>query len=137
MTVSKTFKTTGTYEFRVGVRDSHGNELIRFFTVIVYDSLVDENPRIFIKQRDPYSFVMFASDPVYGIGVRFRNFFWDFGDGNYLADGSGSYVMHTYSNDNRVYPVTLTIVDIFGNRKSVSKFLDVTGSKDDVKIAVC
>ena len=128
--VSQTFKAAGTYEFRVGIRDSHGNELIGYYEVLIYDTTADEEPRFFIEQRGPREFTMFIGNPLYDVSVTERNYFWDFGDNTY---GRFNYQRHTYSSPG-IYPVTLTVLDTLGNRRTVSKVLNVTGTEDDVKL---
>ena len=130
--VSKTFKTAGTYEFRVGIRDSHGNEFIEYYLIHVYDTAADEEPKFFIEQRGPREFVMFFGNPLYEVSATYRNVFWDFGDNTYSRRW---FAGHTYSAPG-MYPVTLTVLDILGNRRTVSRILNVTGEEDDVKLSI-
>ena len=119
LSVSKTFNNPGFHPVKVGLRDAHGNETVHHFDVLVYDSSVDEQPRFFASQddNDPYNMHFSASyESLYGVLNRY--FFWDLGNGDFRR---GLYT-YTYAQ-NGIYPVTLTTVDVFGNRKSVMEIL--------------
>ena len=125
LTVSKTFNNPGRHLAFLGLRDSKGNESMRYFNVYVYDSSVEEKPRFFARQQsnDPYKIKFNAStEELYGVPARYR--FWNSGDGNL----SRSLNTYTYSQDG-MYPVTLSTIDMFGKRQSVSKLLNIDGEK--------
>ncbi|MCZ0932735.1 MAG: PKD domain-containing protein [Oligoflexia bacterium] len=124
--VSRTYDNPGRYSVLVGLRDSHGNEFMRYIDVYVYDPLVEEQPRFTARQRtDNPQEIKFNAGirELYGVPALYS--FWDLGNGDFSRRYNPDY---TYSK-NGTYPVTLTTVDIFGNRKSVSKILNVDGEK--------
>ena len=126
--VSRTYDNPGRYSVRVGIRDSHGNEYMRYFDVYVYDPLVEEPAGFIARQRssDPYRIQFNSSTPeLYGVPAYYR--LWDLGDGNFARYNNS----HTYSQDG-IYPVTFTAIDIFGKRQSVSKVLTIDGKKHEV-----
>ena len=130
--VTKTFDNPGYHFVDVGVRDSHGNEHVKTFDILVYDPEVKEQPRFFIRQDDnnPYYF-HFSADVAHLYGVPAAEFFWDLGNGDMIR---GLYD-YTYSQ-NGIYPVTLSTIDMFGNRQSVSKILTVDGKQHKIEVEV-
>ena len=126
--VTKTYDNPGFYNVRVTIRDSHGNEFRKWYNILVYDSLVEEQPRFFASQddNDLKNFHFSAgTNQLYGVPVD--RFFWDLGNGEVRR---GLYT-YTYSEDDN-YIVSLSTIDMFGKRQTVNKFLRVDNQKHSI-----
>lgn len=126
LTTTRTYNYPGTYHVKVTVQDSHGNEYNNWFDVRVYDEDLDWSPQFVIAQNEDYEFDIFIPNNIYGPAIQYA--FWSFGDDSY---DSGGYNTHTY-RQNGIYPVTLTVIDVLGNRKSATRMLTVRGEEYEI-----
>ena len=118
---SHTYKAFGTKNAVVTAAGSSGDLSSRYFLINII--LPNEyEPHIVLleddKPREFYSDVRFMDGFQ---NFYYSGFFWDFGDGTRKR---GPYIHHQYKNEGN-YEVTLTVVDIFGVRKTAKKLISV------------